>query len=120
MPAATIVGGLIAAGGAIFAALVGSSDTEATMNEARSLAETKRRDDLLFQRSRERLEKLTLKQRGREARMGARARKEELGQRKKEFASSQRERQFEKTISLINGNQVMRQNYANLFQRRAA
>lgn len=49
--------------------------------------------------------------------MAARASRKELKQRKSEFAFGQREAQFGKTISLINGNQTMRNNFANLFKR---
>lgn len=117
MPAAIIVGAVIAVAGTLISAAITSSDTEDAAAMAKEMADQKRRDNLMALRSRERMEKLTLDQRKKEANMAARASRKELKQRKSEFAFGQREAQFGKTISLINGNQTMRNNFANLFKR---
>lgn len=63
MPAAIIVGAVIAVAGTLISAAITSSDTEDAAAMAKEMADQKRRDNLMALRSRERMEKLTLDQR---------------------------------------------------------
>jgi TolA-binding protein len=119
MPAAAIVAAILAVGGVIVSAAISSSDTKDAQNEARELSKVKRQDDLNFQRSQERLEKLTLAQRKREARMQNEESRKNREQREKEFAFGQRESFFDKQIGMLNSSEVMRSNFANNFRRAA-
>ena len=123
---ATIIGAIIAAGSTAISAGVASSDLEDAQEQGLGLANQKRADTLAATRAQERLAKLSLAQREKEAREVSRAnraaeRESKLGRRQKasEFAAAQREAQFGKTLALINNDQAMRNNFANLFKRGA-
>ncbi len=120
MPAAAIVAAIIAVGGVMISAAISSSDAENAQDEARVLGETKRQDDLNWQMKKERLEKLTLKQRKRESRAQERAERERLKQHKTEFAFGQRESFFNKQMGMLNSSENMRSNFANNLFRGAA
>lgn len=117
MAAQIIVGAVIAAAGAIFAAILGSSDSDDARKEASDLAERKRQTDLRIQASQERMAELQLQQRKRESRMQARAESKRLKQTEKEFASTERTEFFNKQMGMLNSSEVMRSNFANNFRR---
>jgi len=116
---ATILGALIGGGGSIASSLLTAEEMDEANNEARKLSKIKRQDELRWQRSRERLENMTLRQRKREARMQQQESRSNRAQRQKEFASQEREGFFNKQMGMLNSSEAMRNNFANNFRRGA-
>ena len=126
MPAGTtaavlaIIGAVIAATGTITSSAISSADADRARTEGRRLAKIKREDELNFNKANDRLQRLGLAQRRREARMQSQESRATRKQREEEFEFTKQQTGLQTTLGIINGNQAMRQNFASLFNRRAA
>lgn len=120
MPVATIIAAILGVGGTVISSVLSAAEMDEAQNEARELSKTKRQDELRWQRSRERLENMTLRQRKNEARMQQQEARKTRAQRQKEFAFGQRESFFNKQMGMLNSSENMRSNFANNLFRRAA
>lgn len=117
MPVAAIVGAVIAVAGTVVSSAISSSDAEEAQNEARRMYEVDRGDRLRREREANRLNNLSVAQSRLEFKESKRRDRLDRAERERDRQFGRRETQFQKQIGLINANDAMRSNYANVMQR---